>query len=277
MVKDKVAAYVIMETTSEPEIPRNVKVFNKNNLFYLRYNTTLQTFNIKNRNGRIYVGEGMEPSLRADHIIELMRKRSWCGEAGHPDSEDMKRILTIDPKCISHRIVDIDISRNKVDGVLETLDNDGYGNSKTKLILQGMETAYSLRALAPLIKRGDGTSVVKGKSHVVTYDWVILPSHKEAYMDNQKPVEKVITAITAEGNTMVPSREIAVNEAALKDFIIEESKNVKLISSVCEVGLGSMIIGKDAKNIILKENGNTYFIPLEEKIKYDINTYMRNL
>ena len=63
----------------------------------------------------------------------------------------------------------------------------------------------------------------------------------------------------------------------IKDFISMESVNVKLISNVCEVALSSMDLSSDMKHVILKENGNTYIIPLEEKIKYDVNQYMINL
>ena len=79
MVKNEVAAYLIMENTTEPVKPKNIQVFDKNNLFYLRFDTCLQTFNGKNRNGRIYMGDAMIPSLNAEHLIELKRKKSWFG------------------------------------------------------------------------------------------------------------------------------------------------------------------------------------------------------
>ena len=63
----------------------------------------------------------------------------------------------------------------------------------------------------------------------------------------------------------------------IKDFIKLESANVKLVSNVCEVALGSMALSEDLKNVILREGNNTYFVPLEEKIKYDINRFLTNL
>ena len=56
-----------------------------------------------------------------------------------------------------------------------------------------------------------------------------------------------------------------------------ESANVNLISNVCEVALGSMTLSSDLKHVILKEDSNTFIVPLEDKIKNDINHYMRNL
>ena len=276
MRKEEVAAYLIMESTTEPMQVSNVQVFDKNSLFYLRFDTTLQDFNVKNRNNRIYMGDAMIPSLNAEHILELQKNKSWFGEAGHPMSDDIKRILTIDPKLISHKIVSHNVDINKCTGKIETLDNE-YGRQMTKSILQGMEPAFSLRALAPLVKRPDGVSIVKTKAHVVTYDWVILPSHRVAYRDQTKPIEKIVKKVVADGNVVNECSITPVVEDMIKDFISMESVNVKLISNVCEVALSSMDLSSDMKHVILKENGNTYIIPLEEKIKYDVNQYMINL
>lgn len=276
MNKNEVAAYLIMESIQEPSRVDNLQVFDKNSLFYLRFDANLQDFNVENRNKRIYMGNAMVPSLQAEHIMELERKKSWFGEAGHPMTDDIKRILTIDPKLISHKIVSHTASVNGCRGTIETLDNE-YGRAMTKHILQGMEPAFSLRALAPLVKKPNGTSVVQTKAHVVTYDWVILPSHKTAYRDESKPVEKVVKKIVDAGNTVTECSITPVQENMLKDFISMESANVKLISNVCEVALGSMTLSEDMKTVILKESGLTYVIPIEEKISHDINRYMRNL
>lgn len=276
MRKEEIAAYLIMESTSDPVQVSNVQVFDKNSLFYLRFETTLQDFNVKNRNNRIYIGESMVQSLNAEHIMELQRNKSWFGEAGHPMSDDIKRILTIDPKLISHKIVSHEATTSRCTGIIETLDNE-YGRQMTKSILQGMEPAFSLRALAPLVKRPDGVSIVKARSHVVTYDWVILPSHKVAYRNTNKPIEKIVKKVIADGNVVNECSVTPVVEDMIKDFIAMESVNVNLISSVCEVALESMTLSNDLKHVILKENGSTFIVPLEDKIKLDINHYMRNL
>lgn len=277
MTKSPVAAWCVMEVATEPTKPQNLKVFDKNSLMYVRFDTTFQSFNVRNRNGRIYMGSAMVPSLNAEHILELEKKNSWLGEAGHPHSDDMKRILTIDPKLTSHRIVSHTVDNNFCRGTVETLDDGGYGTKMTKSILQGMEPAFSLRALAPITKRGDGTQLVQGKAHVVTYDWVILPSHKDAYRDESKPIETIVKQIGESGNSVSECSLTQVHESALKEFVAMESMNVKVVSNVCEVAMESMNISKDFRHAILKEGGTTYVVPLEEKIERDISRYMRNL
>lgn len=277
MEKNEVVAYLIMEATSEPTKPSNLKVIDKNNLFFLRFETILQEFNVQNRNKRIYMSGPMMESLKAPHLMELMMKKSWKGEAGHPMTDDVKRILTIDPKLTSHKINNISFSGNFLKGEVETLDDNAHGTQMTKNILQGMEPAFSLRALAQLMKRGDGSQLMNSRAHIVTYDWVILPSHQTAYRDQSKPIQKVIKNIEVAGNSVQECALFPVQESQIIDFIKTESKNVKVVSSVYEVATESMELSSDLKHVILRENGSTFFVKIEDKIKHDISNYMRNL
>lgn len=276
MKKQEVTAYLVMESTSEPIKPSNLQVYDKGGLFYVKFTTVLQEFNKQNRNKRIYMKEAMIPSLQAPHIRELIEKKSWKGEAGHPLTNDVQRVLTVDPKLTSHKINNFWVEGNLLKGEVETLDDGHYGTQMTKNILQGMEPAFSLRALASLVKQPDGTALVKTRCHIVTYDWVILPSHNTAYRDQSKPIQKIVKSINDDGNTVTESL-VPVIESQILDYIKMESHNVKLISNICEVAMESMTLSKDLKHVILKEGSNTYFVNIEEKIKRDIRRYMSNL
>lgn len=280
MDRQEVVSYLIMEATSDPIKPRNLQVFDTKGLFYLIFEAWLQSFNVFNRNGRNYGLDVMIESLNAPHIQELVSKKSWKGEAGHPMTEDVKRILTIDPKLTSHKINSFQIIGNRLLGQVETLDDNSFGSQMTKNILQGMEPAFSLRALAKLIKQADGRSLVRSRAHIVCYDWVILPSHQDAYRDQSKPIEKIYKAmdgITANNIATESAVTLAVQESQIKDFIAMESSNVKMISNICEVALGSMKLTKDLSHVILKEGQNTYAVKIEDKIKHDVRNYMSNL
>jgi len=276
MQKQEVVAYLIRESVSEPVKPINLKTINRDNLFYLQFDTVLQEFNIKNRNGRLYVDKPMMESLNAPHISELILKNSWCGEAGHPTSDDPKRILVIDPKLTSHKILSFNLSGNLLRGRIETLDNDHFGKDMTKSILQGMEPAFSLRALAKVVKTANG-GLINSRGHVVTYDWVILPSHDKAYRDDSVPIKKIIKNIELSGNTIQENLLTTVQESQIVDFIKTESKNIKLVSNIYEVVSESMEVTSDFKNVILKENGSTFIVKIEDKIKRDITHFMSRL
>ncbi len=190
MERHEVFSTIVMEQVSDPMKPQNLKVNTVNGLTYVEFDTVLQTLNRQNRNRRTYT-DLLKTDLEAEHIRELKSKNSWCGEAGHPMGADINRIMNIDPTMISHHIPSTSTSGDIINGRVVTFDNGGYGTQMTRAILQGLEPAFSLRALTKLTKRPDGSSIAQGKTHIVCYDWVILPSHKEAYRDQSKPIKVV--------------------------------------------------------------------------------------
>ena len=187
-------------------------------------------------------------------------------------SDETKRILTIDPKLISHTIKKIWLQGNLLYGEIETLDDGGgYGTKFTKNILQGQEPAFSLRALAQLVKMADGSSIVRTKSHVVTYDRVILPSHEKAYRDESVDIKKMYKDVTLEGNTLESdARLVPVHESTLTDYIMEESYNMHIISNIMDVCKESVTFTSDLKNMVVKEGTDTYLVNIEDKIKKDV-------
>ena len=278
MYKEQALAYCVMETTSDPISPKNIKeVKDPIGLYSIKFDASLQSYNRRNRNGRNYDKDAMWESLQANHIQELIRKNSWCGEAGHPITEDVKRILTIDPKLISHRINNIAMNGYILNGTIETMAS-GYGIDMTKFILQRLESAFSLRALAQINKTPNGEQLVKTKSHVVCFDWVILPSHPEAYQDTSKSVQVMNRAVTESGNNILTGDKlISIMESQIIDFISEESCNINLVSNVFEVAKESMNISKDLKCVIMKESKGTFYVRVEDKIKKDIMNYMNKI
>ena len=278
MQKDPAMAYCVMEVTGEPVRPKSIEhIKGPMGCTSIRFDASLQSYNRKNRNGRRYDKDPMWGSLQAPHIQELISKNSWCGEAGHPITEDVKRILTIDPKLVSHRISNLNLRGDILDGTVETMSS-GYGLDMARFIVQKLESAFSLRALAPIIKAANGEQLIKSRSHVVCYDWVILPSHPEAYQNTSKAITVLNNSVAESGNDLQNvDKLVSVSESQITDFVQEESKNVKLVSNVFEVACESMSISTDLKHVILKESGNTYYVKLEDKIKHDITNYMRKM
>lgn len=274
MEKHEIISTVVMEQVSEPMKPENLKVNTINGLTYVEFDTILQALNRQNRNRRTYT-DMLKTDLNAEHIIEMQSKNSWCGEAGHPMGGDINRIMSIDPQLISHHIKSTTCVGDIIKGKVITLDNGGFGTQMTRAILQGLEPAFSLRALTKLTKRPDGSSIAQGKSHIICYDWVILPSHKEAYRDQSsalKIVNQNLTDNTRGG--IVTESLVPVTESMILDYIAMESVNVNIISSICEVAKESMSLTPDLKNVVLKEGNRTYHVKVEDKIRHDISSYL---
>lgn len=274
-MKNEIIGFTITEEVSEPVNENTIDEVKVGNLFYLRFPAILQTFNKLNRNGRDYGGKAMHEGLTAENVQELLATGNLFGEAGHPNTKDMSRILTIMPDMTSHRIKSLDIKPDHVSGIIETLPDGGLGSKMTSLMLTGTMPSFSLRAVAPLIKRPDGTTLIRQKPRVVTYDWVVFPSHKEAYQINSKPVENVIKDIRANGNCITESF-VPVYKSQVLDFLKDESANLELVSSVYETGLGDMRLTSDGQFVIVQENGRKFAVAIEDKIRTEVNNFMAN-
>lgn len=274
MKKDEVIASIIMEQVSDPMKPQNLDLVQLGNgLAYCKFYTNLQDWNKKNRNGRIYTDGAMIPALQASYIHELIRKGSFAGELGHPLSKDPARILTIDPKLISHRITKLDVDRFAAKGWVESLMTD-QGQNFTKMILQGFEPAFSLRALASITRRG-GEQLIESQARVVCYDVVILPSHEMAYRDETVQIEWR-NAIEKTGNTVTESIVSPLLEGQFINFLKEDSANLNIISNQYEISTECMTLSKDLKNMIVTEGDRSYIVKMDDFAKKEINSYMKN-
>lgn len=276
-----------MESAMEPMKPKIIETVNEPNMFYVRFRTCLQSFDCFNRNKRNYNLRPMMEAVKADHIQELLYKGTWCGENGHPDSTDIKRILSIDMTKICHRIIDLEFQGNLLYGTIETLNDDAWGKQFTKHILQGLHPSFSLRALAAITKLGDGRGIIKTKPHIVTYDRVILPSHREAYMDNSKPITLVQSATESatiqesyipEGNTFDDTVH-EVNESAIAsvlDYVKEESSTFKELATFFDANYDSVSLVDESK-VCINDGDRKIIVCLEDYIRHDIASYMSDI
>lgn len=279
-----VEAYILMESEGPWVKPEIQQVIDTTNNFYVTFRTILQTFNCFNRNNRNYMKEAMVPALNAPHLVELRAKKSWVGENGHPKSTNPVEVLAIDPKNICHKIDNIDIQGNTLWGQVSTLNDDMWGRQMTKHILQGMEVAFSLRALASITKIDARRGMVKTQPHIVCYDRVILPSHKEAYQDTSTPI--ALKSAICKG-TVQEAWEYRVDEQEARriitesaaNFVKEESQRFKDIVNIFDVMYESIGFSADGKSVFVSdtETKRTFCINLESYVDRQVSDVFRNL
>ena len=285
---EQVQGYIIMESALEPMKPKIIETVNEPNMLFVRFRTCLQSFDCFNRNKRNYYLRPMMEAVKADHIRELLYKGTWCGENGHPDSTDIKRILSIDMTKICHRIIDLEFVGNLLYGTIETLNDDAWGKQFTKHILQGLHPSFSLRALAAITKLPDGRGEIRTKPHIVTYDRVILPSHREAYMDNSQPITLVKSAMEsvsvkeefnpAEGNSFTDVIE-SVDENAIPeilDYVKEESTRFKELATFFDANYNSVSLINE-NQVCINDGNKKIIVCLEDYIRHDISNYMKSM
>lgn len=262
-----VVAYII----SESENVSRHKILNTNDCDTAIVEVELQDSSEFNRNGRNYSYEVLDEGLNKPNIKELISRKSWVGEAGHPMEATLKRQLTIDHGRISHRILKWWWDGPKVMGIVETLPTK-YGKEMRDVIRCQLETAYSLRAVGPVKKTGRGDIVQKPMT-INTYDWVFIPSHRNSY---QRKILKENYNLAGVANKGILSESYCLpilNEQAL-DYIKNESKNYKLISQFYDLSKGEITLSENHNVIFTTSDGKTtnkMHMNIEDYITREIN------
>ena len=242
---------------------------------------TLQDMDVENRNHRIYAKSDMVPEVNGPRLKELINARSLLSEWGHPLSDDLVRQQTIDPKLCCCRFNKVWVEGNLIKGQFEATNND-YGKAFDQDLREGVKPAFSLRALGS-IENVNGKAYVKGVK-IITWDTVIYPSHKAAYMD-KIVTESAIDGTTIHKNQVVvpkndPGRIITLNSTDAKTVISRlqrESANLDKIVSTFD-GIMDNITLLDENTVMLTSRfGEKFVVNLENHIENLIMDYsMRN-
>jgi len=213
---------------------------------------TLQDY-VRNRNFRKYSKEVLTEALQQPHIKELKERKSWYGECGHPMEPNLSRQMALDLNNASHKILEYYVLDETIEADIETTHFDIGKTMRDEIVKGGTQTAYSMRGAGPIKKDGNKIDVQMGL-RILTYDWVVFPSHKIAY---QKYVirEQANLAMYHNGSNDCLSESMIVPIS--EDMLIKslnESENFKVIHNEMEIDLtkSSLFFNESANMIILQ-------------------------
>ena len=273
-MNNNIKGYIICESSTEPEVP---VVVSNNDSSRVIIKTTLQDADMPNRNKRMYPKIVLEKGLQAEYVKERLATKTWFGEAGHPLKPDLQRQLYMDQSNMSHRINDIWWEGNKLKGHVEAAST-ARGNDFEGIIKSGSRVAFSLRAVGPITEKRQDVTVVLDPLTIFTFDWILHPSHRCAYMDN------IETDTTNLNKSLISSEScedifMPYNESgSIMDYIKEQSRNFKIISESFEMDVNNMTLSEDFRKVFAKQNnGDTIVIKTEDLIQRELNKYMRKL
>ena len=130
--------------------------------------------NIKNRNGRIYPMDVMEPEVER-YKKEYVDTNRALGELGHPANSP-----NINLDRVSHQIVDIWRDGDYFKARAKLLDTP-FGRIAKALIKEGVQLGVSSRALGSVTKRNGVDVVGKDFKLITAGDIVFEPSAQTAF------------------------------------------------------------------------------------------------
>lgn len=259
----------IREQTSFPTDYANnfgYEIHDKGNRFYLTFDAVLQSFGVMNRNRRMYEAENIMGCINTDDYIQsMLRQNSWMGEIDHPAAEKEGETLTINRisnpnmKLTSHYIRRPRLNGNLLEARIQTDSSNENGmNMAIKIVDGKIIPCFSARVLGALQNK-NGNPVVHVRK-LITYDWVLYPSHREAEAKINQPIqESVETAAKYANCTVIFLPELARMAAV----------NSKEASWLCESFGLSMndIVGvtSTGNSVVLTENENVYIQPINDR------------
>jgi len=264
--------YMICETaSSSPQVPKVIgESVNGNPIIEV----ILQDMMVKNRNGRFYDTQELAPQISVPRMTELINNRSLFGEAGHPTSKELSRQQTIDPTNLAILISKIWISGNDIRAHVEPASTR-VGDDFKRLIENGTKVAFSLRALGSVSNTSRGAEVRNIK--IITWDWVIYPSHDRAYMDKFVNVSESV--ILGESSNLICENNDKgllepINNQQVMNYI-KESTNIKSVLESFEFLYDDIILSEDAKHVTLVDKeGSRFVVYIENYITDKIMDYV---
>ena len=253
---------------------------------------TLQTGNEKNRNGRIYRTEDLVREINAPRQKELLAAKQLCGEAGHPigaDASSLVRQQTIDPTKICVRYLKLWMEGDNVMATFQGTNN-ALGEAFDKDLRQGVLPAFSLRALGTISSTPQGAVVENLK--MITYDYVIYPSHPHAYtrgvLNESASSIAIPKANFAMSNAMDGSKSFikefsnqdvinaisTMRESAIS-YVKDKSSNFKMLQECYDMTKYDTVDIINPHKLALTEAGkNTIVMSIEDYIANEIQNYI---
>lgn len=150
--------------------------------------------------------------------------------------------MYIDQNNISHIITSVEWEGNHLMATIETA-NTRAGRDMAGLIRQGSRVGFSMRGVSKNVKRQGQYQVIESPLYIVTYDFVIVPSHADSYMRN-------IISESAEVNDILS--ESSITEFDIKDMVKEISKTSQEVQVMAE----SAGMDLDTTNSLVKDQIN---------------------
>lgn len=151
----------------------------------IRFIVTLQTTDVKNRNGRFYPKSVLEEAMNDSRVQDIIKRNNFFLEVGHPLSADVARQQRVEEDNACGILKKFWFQGNHAKALIETTADTKGTNWKNKILWNGLIPAFSLRATGDFHwDHSRGANVIDRPLTVFSYDVVQYPSHDGAIMES---------------------------------------------------------------------------------------------
>ena len=242
------------------------EVHDKGNRFYLTFDAVLQSFGVRNRNKREYDAANIMDRIEHDDYIQsMLRQNSWMGEIDHPapniqgEELTMQRIANPDMSRTSHYIRNPRLNANLLEATIQTDSSNEYGmNMAIKIVDGKIIPCFSARVLGSLQNKGGRPVVFVRK--LITYDWVLYPSHPEAMAKITQPLQESVDEVQKyTGATVIFFPELA------KMAVAASKEPAWLYESFGLTEDDLVGVTETGNSVVMQEGPNVYIQPINDK------------
>jgi hypothetical protein len=213
---------------------KSIEELRKENPKVIRFIATLQTTNIKNRNGRYYPKSVLEEGMNDPRIQDIMKRNNFYLEFGHPMSLDVARPQRVEEMNACGILKKFWFEGNRAKALIETTADINGTSWKDRILWNGLIPAFSLRASGDFHwDHNIGGNVVDRPLTVFSYDVVQYPSHDGAIMESL--TESTVLDIPKNNNkynTVAVFNEGMIIE--IPDVVVQNKNSTKKIHTINE-------------------------------------------
>lgn len=277
--------YIAEQTSPEQNEVKNFDVTNKDGVFFVDFESCIHSFDVMNRNIRMYDGDNVMECLNTERMNHYFSHGGLFGEQNHPipiykdRPLSPERIQDIDMNNTSHKIFRPRRQGNLLIARIQSDAGTAAGMNLAKKMVQGFIPGFSCRAIASMSMK-NGKPVVDVRK-IITYDWVLFQSHREAEQIQSVPnkfVHKVANAVNEYVTEETGSEDISVPVSQILEYAGYKDVNAQVVMEAFELDKTSLVgFSKDNKQIIMKDSDNTIYCNMLPETRNKVNDYLRSL
>lgn len=282
--------YMAEQASPDENKVTNLYYNDKASILYVEFDTILQTFRCMNRNHRCYLGPNLAEALKAERIVSMLADNAWFGEMDHPQDIATgvkltpQRVQTIDMNNRSHKIMKPVVNGDVMTGRIQTTAATEAGRGFAIEILQGLIPAFSCRAIATLQTIDGKPTVIVRK--LITYDWVLYPSHKEAHIQGTPQFIQKNAAITAlESGGICQSsvfkrfgkftEDVQIPVTEILAYAGQKDPNMQTIMESFDLDMNDLVgFDPTMEHVMVKDHDNTIFVKMSPNTKKEVRNFL---
>lgn len=275
--RDMGFVYIAEQTSPNDNIVRNVDVVDRDGILYVDFESCLHSFDVMNRNTRMYEASNINECLQTERIQHYLSHGGWFGEQNHPTPSlknqplSPERIQDIDMNNTSHKMLNPHIEKNLLISRIQSDAGTAAGMNLARKMIQGFIPGFSCRAIAIMTLK-NGKPVVNVRK-IITYDWVLYQSHREAEQINKEDTKFVhknptVVSETTTEDIMIPLGEIL-------EYVGKTDVNTQIIMESFDLSMDNLTgFSKDNKHIIIRDNDNMIYCGINPSTRKKVNEYL---